>query len=207
MLSDNEFWATVVNSSANWVVAAAIVIQTALFYITYKFGFRYLSNHREKVKEERRLELIKSTKEKITLFIITANRVYDIPQSLINKLDDPIWSTTSLIENFFKDFYSKNTSDKIRLEELAAEVTTNLILLIRNDLQIKWSESHLNTNGIDLFYAVKKDVIERSRDEQEKKRQFLMIPRSFTNGNHYLNSESRSLVKDFQDELTKMYHE
>lgn len=50
MLEDNEFWATVINSSANWVIAGAMVIQTVIFFITFKYGLRYIDQHKEKSK-------------------------------------------------------------------------------------------------------------------------------------------------------------
>lgn len=172
----------------------------------YQLAKDYLNQHRQKVKEERRIELIKSAKEKISLFNLTANRLYDIPQSIFNKFDDPAYSVQSLIMAFFSQFYKKKEIDDPKLEELAASVSTNLILLERGDLQDKWFLCHSNTKGLDLFHTSKNELINNSISIDEKKRQFYLIPRSFSNGNHHLNEESRTQMTEIQDELTKMYH-
>lgn len=167
----------------------------------------YLQQHKEKIKEERRLELIKSTIEKIGLFYLTANRLYEVPQTFINKFDDPINSVSSLIDVFFTDFFYRQKIDRKTLEELSSVISSNLILLKRGDLQHRWFLCHSNTKALDLLFILKKKVIEETNNIEEKKRQFLIIPRSFADGDHYLNVQSKDLIKVIQNELTKMYHE
>ena len=57
---DTNFWTTVINGSANLVMAGAMVLQTAIFYITFKFGFRELDKHRQKLKMETGVEYAKN---------------------------------------------------------------------------------------------------------------------------------------------------
>lgn len=202
-----DFWVSLSNNAANWVVAGSMVIQTVIFFITFKLGSQYLKQHRKKVREERRLDLIKSTKEKINFFNLTSNRIFDVPKQLTDKFEDPVYSVTSLIDGFFKEFSQKQKTERRNLEELSSIVSTNLILLKRKDLQHRWFLCHSNTVGLEvLFMSIIKEV-ESVNLESEKKFKFLQLPRSFTNGDHYINVQSRDLMRQIQSELTDMYHE
>ena len=53
-----EFWTTVINGSANLVIAGAMVIQTILFFATFKFGFKYLDQHEQKITLEIRRKAV-----------------------------------------------------------------------------------------------------------------------------------------------------
>lgn len=183
---NTEFWTVVINGSANLIIAGVAIAQLILLFLTFKIGSNFLNDHRKKIKEERRLELIKSAKDKITLFNIIANRIYDIPSSLLRNLEDDSFDTSSLINHFFQDFYFNKKEDKNKINELSAEVSTNLILLNRKDLQEKWFLCHSNTVGLDLFYSGKKNMIENTTDLKSKRRFFSIIPTSFSSGNHHL---------------------
>ena len=57
ILLDKQFWSMVVNSSANILIAAGMIVQTIIFYITFKEGLQYLNQHKKKVKIEKNVEL------------------------------------------------------------------------------------------------------------------------------------------------------
>lgn len=89
MVIDSEFWTVVINGSANLVIAGAMFLQTIIFLVTFIFGFKYLDQHRSKVKIEKNVELA----EKI---IFGLNQMVDLIDSYFQATD--VYSVNDFIE-------------------------------------------------------------------------------------------------------------
>ena len=91
MVTENEFWATVINTSANWVVAGAMVLQTIIFYVTFRLGFKELEKHKKKLKIE---------------------NSYSISEKIIQNM----YSINYTLEPIFENHNDPNVSDFLKRE-------------------------------------------------------------------------------------------
>jgi hypothetical protein len=77
MITDPEFWATVINGSSNIIIAGAMVLQTVIFYVTFSWGRHYLSQHKQKMNIESNDRYAKLALETILEYELVLFRVFD----------------------------------------------------------------------------------------------------------------------------------
>lgn len=150
MLADNEFWATVINSSANWVIAGAMVVQTIIFFITFKYGFRYLDQHREKIKEEHRQKIIIECIQRIIKIKGAILQYYAIPE--FHPFDESrVDEKESTIEWILKRHY-KNSNYYSEIDVLMHELNAYFLILNNEELNNQFARFPKVINSLNYKY-------------------------------------------------------
>lgn len=226
MLADNEFWATVINSSANWVIAGAMVVQTIIFFITFKFGFQYLNQHRGKVKIEKNVELA----EKI---LFSLNQMTALIESYFEKTDtysinEYIKEKSPLgVPSQFTKLYAKlsilNSNLELKGDEvntLYSKISVWVEFLKDNKARVLLLRIKLSHGKIvdDLYFNQMKiyeeDNLSLEKLDDESKREYikskkkefeLLVPRSFYDHDFEAFINYRDNVSKLRNRLIKKH--
>jgi hypothetical protein len=188
MIQDTEFWTVVINGSANLFIASAMIVQTIIFYVTFKFGFKYLDQHKGKVRIEKNVDLT----EKI---IFSLHQMVGLIESYFQGTD--VYSVNDFIEKKspmevpkeFVNTYAKlliinkNVEEKSEsINNLYSQIAVWIDFLKDHEARIfmfRLKSSHAQIVD-DLYFNLMK-VREESDflhlSSEEKKKEFIRIKR------------------------------
>lgn len=139
-LQDNQFWATVINSSANLVLAGSTLVQVIFIYASFKFGLEYLNQHREKIKEERTLTQIYNSIILLHELRIIWFDICQIPDFVYTTASQGKKESAAAIEEIRRIFMERLNSNEHRLRIIRSTLRTNS-LIIENQLFTKRMKS------------------------------------------------------------------
>lgn len=195
-----EFWTVVVNGGANLVIAGAMFIQTVIFTVTFIFGFRYLDQHRQKVKEEQKQRIIIECVVKILKLKALSFQYYAINYTEIFTETDPIKSKI-LLEKILKNFQGRHSTADL-IDDLFYEIKAFVQVLNVKTIEDLLIQIGGCFNDLDKIYS---DLI---NFPDKFNLEFL---KALENAGKFSNPENKldkllEGMNSLSDELLKLYH-
>lgn len=206
-----EKWLTIdgyMNTFFGLVTAVASVGSLILVYLGFKLAENYLIQHREKIKEERRIHLIMDLKKDLYLLRGLAIKFYKKPRGCWYAYELEKDENFEKMKEFVMDISSKISNEEpLEIGLLRADITAKLELYGNSSLITLYSIfqksfGFLNLRYLDLNYYLSQESL-GSEFCIEK---FMEIPGDFRMMKNQELKASGSAFLNLQKSLTEEYH-
>lgn len=199
-----DFWVSVSDNAANWVVAATMVIQTVLFFIAFKLGFQYLDQHREKVKEEQKQSIIIDCLKKIMKLRSDSVNYYSIYFTNSFNENDPR-ELEEQVDSVIKRHRQQSSYTKT-IEELFFEISAMIRILNKPELDDQIKRIGMIFNHLDHKY---RSIFEHASDNSPEKAYKIIKELIFSGSSEDPKNIFNLLIKAlnlFSEDLLTSYH-
>lgn len=189
------------NMTAEWlqVIIAGFALYT---------GLNYLEDHRKKIKEERKIQLIMELKKDLYLLRKLATRFYKKPKGLWYDYELELDGNFEIMKKFVQDLTNRLANEEpLDMAMLRAEITSKLELygdpdFIKLYTIFETSFGFFNKKYLNLNHYLN----EESVNHELCKNNFLEIPFDFRSVKHAELKTSESAFLNLQRFLTNEYH-
>jgi len=127
-----DHWISLIELSSTLVMAAAAFLQAVLLFLTFRFGTKYLAQHRKKYLLENKLKLIELTIKSIRDLLAVYDHLFSISYDHQMKLkaDNDYGTFKEVLAEFWRKF--ENTSPQRKI--FHNEISSNLSLIDDGEL-------------------------------------------------------------------------
>lgn len=182
------------------IMAGAIVLQTALFFVTFKLGSNYLSDHRAKVKEERKLALIHDSMMVLHELRLIWIEMCKMDPALYRSATSLAYDGTPAIEGIGEVFQRRYQENKDRLYAIRSTLRVNAKLINEPSIVTKFEGLILTEESARNRY----EELSKCRNQENCQERIKKIPENF-----YETGETtlglNSAIQQLIDELERKY--
>lgn len=203
----DERWIGKLQLMETWLAFLTAVFTGISLFLVWKgylLAKDYLGQHRDKVKEEKRIELIYETKIKLSEIRFLYDELYSIPFEVRKNIETFPNNYSKIIKDHMDVQLIKIKAEEYKLKRLKVEAITNLSLLKLDDLQKDAVEIFSGFEHLTFFH---KSYL--NKDTGELKPQlniefFNVIATEINSDNPFL-IKARTKFMNLQKELSNLY--
>ncbi|AWW31820.1 hypothetical protein DN752_17720 [Echinicola strongylocentroti] len=205
----DQFYKLIENSTEIWdsgigfLVMIFTGIQTFIVVVAFKEGRKYLHQHREKIKEERRLEVIYNTMKFTKNYISWLMILYRIPISIKEKMVKGSLTESKAALKIIEEYISKR-NQYYEKNELHTDIDLNVKILGEKNISRVWNNLSEAVSAIDHKFEDLGNP-DHGLDPDKIRKKVMAIPNGMLDQNYDESRQALSSYKKLMDLLLIEY--